>query len=236
MLITNPIYLAKLKTLQQNYANLPWYKRLLFSLCAYRLSHALSAIDANHPTKEQIQTLLSASKKSWFFKSIFGVLTQFNQAVSGVSFARNASLQTLPEELLAHVGKHLLTNEARALALASKTIHSACQPGLRNQKLLYLMTRKDRNYDLIKATIERDSSSLSRQGGIIGHSGYHFSKISPFEYAMWTMERGLPERLLGYIPNNPEGKVIRAQLNEQYARVRAISSATCTYRTTAFHP
>lgn len=233
MLITNPAYLNQLKILQQDYANLPWYKKFWFSLCSYRLSYALAAIDAKYPTEEQVQALLDASKKSWFFKSIFGLLTQFNQAVLGVLPVQK-SFEKLPDETMPEVARYLTSQEMRGFAFTSRRHASLFKPQLDAYKLdayelLRLITRKDRDYTRIEAMIKKDSSFLTIKGAITDYAGHSFSQISPFEYALWTLDKDLPNKLLDYIPNNPEGERIKTALKAQYEKAHP-PGVICTHR------
>ncbi len=87
MLITNENYLQALKSLKQSYSELPWYQRWWFSIWSYRLSSALSAINLDHPTSEQVKELFERSKEAWFFNSIFGIFTQFQEIMETLNFS-----------------------------------------------------------------------------------------------------------------------------------------------------
>lgn len=74
MQISNPYYIQRIKEMKQAYSKLPWYQRFWFGFWSYSLSCALSEIDFNNPTTEQVNSLLNASEETWFFKTIFGLL------------------------------------------------------------------------------------------------------------------------------------------------------------------
>lgn len=220
MLITNPAYLVELKKLKHAYAELPWYQRLWFSIWSYRLSRALSAIELENPTNEQIQTLYYASKEAWFFKSIFELLKQFKQTVLKIPFVKERPFKRLPEVLNSEIGNDLTAKELLILIQSSKTHAALYQPILHVRKLLYYVTRG--KYDAVEAMLKKDIHLLTKKGSVTDYSGRSFSNISGFEYALWALDKHMWARMRLCLPKDEQGEQIKASLTAQYKGIKEI--------------
>jgi hypothetical protein len=236
MRITNRTYISALSRLKNNYADLPFYKRIWFSLWSYRLSSALAAIDLNSPTTDQVQALIDAANTAWFFKSIFGFLTQFTRFVSHIlpkedDFPEEdvskddgrvfSNYSRLPSVLQGNIGEFLPTttlanlNEIQRFNFPSGFFQTALTTRKLN-KLFEYSYNKD--YESVKRLLRQNIDLLTRQEIPPNSNRQVSSKISIFEYAIWIGDEDLWKAMLECVDPNSEIEIITTLL-QQYNHV-----------------
>ncbi|MBA3537289.1 MAG: F-box protein [Tatlockia sp.] len=212
MLITNENYLQALKSLKQSYSELPWYQRWWFSIWSYRLSSALSAINLDHPTSEQVKELFERSKEAWFFNSIFGILTQFQEIMEKLNFSGR------PKELKEEVGSWLPQKDVIALSLTSEENYAFFESMRHTNQLLMHVVHGE--YDAVVALFKKNSHLLLHKGRVTDYSGRTFFYISGFQYALWALDKHMWTRMLDWLPLNETGAKIKAELYKQYQELK----------------
>ncbi|CDZ77570.1 hypothetical protein BN59_01853 [Legionella massiliensis] len=212
MRITHGGYISRLKQLKQSYSDLPWYQRWWFSLWSYDLSSALSEIDDENPTTEQVDNLLSKSKEAWFFKSIFGFLDEFIQAVSFFTYTGQTT------DIKKRLGNDLEINDLAALASTSRSEVGIFKTILDVSRFLSAVTQCQ--YQKVGSKLGKDIDLLLLKGRITDNAGYSFSAISGFQYAVWAGNKKMWLKILSCLPKNEHGEVIRLKLLKQYQELK----------------
>ncbi len=223
MLITNENYFKALRQLKQTYAELPWYQRFWFNLWSYSLSNALSAIDLNNPTTEQVDDLLKASDEAWFFNSIFKLLDVFKNAIQGIGFqerfiAKGQYSGLLPEELLWQIGHHLPSHNLQELRGTSRANYSLFQPMINVRQFLSDVVHGE--YGQVEARLMNNINFLTPKGRVTDYSGRSFFDISGFQYALWALDKHMWTRMLNCLPLNKEGAEVKKALLNQYEELK----------------
>jgi len=211
MLITSENYRQALRQLRNDYSNLPWYQRWWFSLWSYSLSDSLSAIDLKNPTTEQVDELVKMSEESWFFNSIFGLLTQFKEAIGKLSLSEQ------PDEIKTEIGIRLPPKDLVALACTTPA-HYAFFESLRLPSQ-FLHSVAHGEYETVAAMLKKDISLLLHKGQVTDASGRRFFHISGFQYALWALDKHMWINILKCLPQNEEGATIKEKLLQQYLEV-----------------
>jgi hypothetical protein len=212
MLITNENYRQALRLLKQTYSDLPWYQRWWFSLWSYPLSTALSAIDLDNPTTEQVDVLVKLSDESWFFNSIFGLITLFKETIGKLSFSWQ------PKELKEEVGSRLSSNDLVALASTSEANYRFFQSMRHLSQFLLAVAHGE--YDEVATLLEDNIDLLLHKGRVTDYSGRTFFNISGFQYALWALDKHMWIKILKYLPLNESGAKIKAELYKQYQELK----------------
>ncbi len=219
MTITVTAYVGALKSLKANYLKLPLYKRLWFNFWSYRLASTLSEISLENPSLDQMNTLLRIAKKSWFFKSIFGLLDTFKETLF------KDELQHTPPAFKFELGKYLTTNELSALSQSLKTYVRLFQPVLDVRKFLHHVTYG--KYDAVEAMLKKDNTLMTQRGAVTDRSGRFFTNISGFEYALWALNKHMWTRMLQCLPH--VGQRRKLPLLAQYEGIK-YSGITYTHK------
>lgn len=68
---------TQLLDIQQAYLALPFYKRLWLHLCSWSLARALSKINPETTTKDDVYHLFQSYINAWFFNTAYGILSNF---------------------------------------------------------------------------------------------------------------------------------------------------------------
>jgi hypothetical protein len=219
MPITNPAYLEELKKLKQTYADLPWYQRFWFFIWSNSLHSALFAIEldnpTNKPTAEQIQTLYERATNSWFFQTIFGLLTRFQQAVATLPFVKETPLSKVSNS----EGEQEVTPKEQLSPIQNPQNQKPLfQPQSDASQFLHHVTRG--NYDEVEKMLKKDRALFTQRGKVTDCSGRTFSNATGFEYALWALDKHMWTRMLNCLPNDEEGLKIKAELQVQYKGIK----------------
>jgi hypothetical protein len=126
----------------------------------------------------------------------------------------------LPKELKFKTAKNLSNRDLINWALTSKYRLSLFKPMLEVHKLLHYVTRGD--HEAVKTMLKNDMSLIFRRGVITDCSGREFENLSPFEYALWALDKHMWAAMIACIPQNEEGRKVFAQLINQYNKVNTI--------------
>ncbi|MBA3537151.1 MAG: hypothetical protein H0T84_11165, partial [Tatlockia sp.] len=212
MLITNENYRQALRRLNEDYSDLPWYQRWWFSLWSYRLSSALSTIDLNNPTTEQVEELVKFSDEAWFFNSIFGLLTLFKETIGRLSFSGQ------PKELKEEIGSRLSANALVALSSTSEANYRFFQSMRHISQFLLAVAHGE--YDEVAILLEDNIDLLLHKGRVTDYSGRTFFNISGFQYALWALDKHMWLKILNCLPQNETGAKIKAELYKQYQELK----------------
>ncbi len=117
----------------------------------------------------------------------------------------------------------LPTPELARWARSSKHLHALFQPLLNARKkehlavtqLLYHVVRGD-EHEAVRALLKETIDLLYKKGSITDCSGRKFESISPFEYALWALDKHMWDLMLDCIPKNAKGNEVLAHLQSQY--------------------
>lgn len=71
----------------------------------------------------------------------------------------------------------------------------------------------------VEQLLATDISLLFQRGNVTDCSSRTFKNISPFEYALWALDKHMWSKMLACIPRNEEGMRVFAKLLEQYNKV-----------------
>ncbi|HBP6861715.1 TPA: F-box protein [Legionella pneumophila] len=123
----------------------------------------------------------------------------------------------LPPELETEVAQNLSNRELVNLGQASKYHLALFQPMIDVRKLLHHVTRGE--HDAVKAMLKKDLSFIFKRGVVTDCSGRVFENISPFEYALWALDKHMWSAMMACIPSNEEGRKVFAKLIAQYNKV-----------------
>ncbi|MBA3535851.1 MAG: F-box protein [Tatlockia sp.] len=212
MLITNDNYRQALRLLKQRYSDLPWYQRWWFSLWSYRLSSALSAMDLDNPTTEQVDDLVKMSDEAWFFNSIFGILTQFRETIGRLSFSGQ------PKEIKEEVGSRLPPKYLVALSLTSEENYAFFESMRHISQFLLAVAHGE--YDAVVILLKNNINLLLHKGRVTDYSGRTFFYISGFQYALWALDKHMWLKILNCLPQNETSAKIKAALYKQYQELK----------------
>lgn len=218
MFITNETSIQSLKTLKQSYNDLPWYQRFWFSLWSYDQSAALSTIDDEKPTTEQVNDLLRASEEAWFFNSIFNLLTQFRATISRVGFSDQNIISGQAREIKEEIGVRLDAKDLVALSLTSEATYAFFES--RRQINQFLLAIAHGEYYAVATLLANNIDLLLHKGRVTDHSGRTFFYISGFQYALWALDKHMWMKMLSCLPNDEKGAKIKAELLKQYQELK----------------
>jgi hypothetical protein len=92
-------------------------------------------------------------------------------------------------------------------------------------------------HDAVQLMLKNAMNLIYTRGRVTDCSGRTFENISPFEYALWALDKHMWTLMLACIPRNKEGKKILAQLLSQYEKVNTegITYRLCGKRITEKH-
>lgn len=123
----------------------------------------------------------------------------------------------LPAELKIEIAQNLSNRDLVNLAQTSKYHLALFQPLLDVRKLLHYVARGD--HKAVEAMLKKDMSLIFKRGVVTDCSGREFENVSPFEYALWALDKHMWAAMIACIPQNEEGRKVFAQLIAQYNKV-----------------
>src|SRR4051794_12377679 len=88
----------------------------------------------------------------------------------------------------------LSTKELSNLVNTSSKQRALFKPLLDERKLLHHVVRSE--YDVVKAMLEQDIDLLFKKNRVTDCSGRTFASISPFEYALWALDKHMWDTML----------------------------------------
>jgi hypothetical protein len=116
----------------------------------------------------------------------------------------------------------LSTPELARLARSSKHLSTLFKPILNVRKEDYLAVKKvlyhvvRGEHDAVRTLLTNNIDLLYKRGSVTDCSGRTFESISPFEYALWALDKHMWDTMLSCIPKNEKGNKVLAQLRAQY--------------------
>ncbi|STX38800.1 F-box protein [Legionella feeleii] len=123
----------------------------------------------------------------------------------------------LPKELKIETAQRLSNRDLINLSLTSRYHLALFKPAVDSRKLLHYVSRGD--HDVVRLMLMNDISLIFKRGVVKDCSGREFEPISPFEYALWALDKHLWDSMIGCIPGDEEGRKVFAQLIAHYERV-----------------
>ncbi|MDP1602047.1 MAG: F-box protein [Legionella sp.] len=126
----------------------------------------------------------------------------------------------LPSELQIETAKNLSNRDLLNFAQTSKYHLALFKPMIDVRKLLHHVTRGE--HDAVKAMLKKDISLMFKRGVVTDCSGRKFENVSPFEYAMWALDKHMWAAMIACIPQSEESKQIVEILIKQYNKVNTI--------------
>jgi hypothetical protein len=130
----------------------------------------------------------------------------------------------LPLEIYHEIEQRFSNSALLNFALTSRGHLTLFQPMLDVRKLLLLVVRGER--ETVKAMLEKNIDLIYRKGKVTDCSGRTFNNISPFEYALWALDKHMWELMLECIPKNEKGNKVLQILSGQY---KNLSTQGVTY-------
>ncbi|CEK09934.1 hypothetical protein [Legionella hackeliae] len=134
--------------------------------------------------------------------------------------SKSEIFNNLLEELKIETAQNLSNRELVNLSMTSKYHFNLFQPLIDVRKLLHHVTRGE--HDAVKAMLKKDMSLIFKKGLVTDCSGREFENISPFEYALWALDKHMWATMIACIPQNQEGRKVFKQLIAQYNKVNTI--------------
>jgi hypothetical protein len=113
---------------------------------------------------------------------------------------------------------HLSTKELAGLVIASRKRRALFKPLLDERKFFHHVVRCE--HDAVKAMLGQNIDLLVKKSIVTDCSGGTFEPISPFEYALWALDKHMWDAMLQCIPQNDKGNEVLAQLRSQYKALR----------------
>ncbi|HAT2067762.1 TPA: F-box protein [Legionella pneumophila] len=123
----------------------------------------------------------------------------------------------LPPELKIETAQNLSNRDLANLAQTSKYHLALFKPVIDVRKLLHHVTRGE--HDVVKAMLKQDINLIFKRGFVMDCSGREFENVSPFEYALWALDKHMWTKMITCVPQNEEGKRIFEILIGQYNKV-----------------
>jgi hypothetical protein len=80
--------------------------------------------------------------------------------------------------------------------------------------VLYHVVRGE--HEAVRTLLTNNIDLLYKRGSITDCSGRKFESISPFEYALWALDKHMWDMMISCIPKNEQGNEVVAQLQAQY--------------------
>src|SRR5436189_271646 len=108
----------------------------------------------------------------------------------------------------------LSTFELDYLVNSSPKLRTLFLPLLTEHKLLHHVVRSDHN--AVRALLTKGMGLLFKRKPIIDCSGRIFESISPFEYALWALDKHMWDTMLSCIPQDETGNKVLRLLQTQY--------------------
>jgi hypothetical protein len=123
----------------------------------------------------------------------------------------------LPPELKIETAQNLSNRDLVNFAQTSKYHLALFKPVIDVRKLLHHVTRGE--HDVVKAMLKQDINLIFKRGFVTDCSGREFENVSPFEHALWALDKHMWAAMIECIPSNEEGKKVFARLYAQYNKV-----------------
>ncbi|KTC65281.1 SidC homolog (plasmid) [Legionella adelaidensis] len=131
---------------------------------------------------------------------------------------RQGEFMDLPNETLIEIAKKLTsTKDISNLAQTNKRAQGLFKPALDSIAVNMLLEHVVHGeQDEAEKLIKKRPDLLTLRGDITDYSGRTFKNITPFEYALWALDRHMWEIMLKALPDNKNGYEIKQQLFQQY--------------------
>jgi hypothetical protein len=85
-------------------------------------------------------------------------------------------------------------------------------------KVLYHVVRGE--HEAVRALLTNNIDLLYGRSSVTDCSGREFKSISPFEYALWALDKHMWDTMLSCIPKNEKGNEVLAQLRLKYKALK----------------
>ncbi|KTC69018.1 hypothetical protein Lbir_2212 [Legionella birminghamensis] len=120
----------------------------------------------------------------------------------------------LQKEIARHCSSVTLLN----FALTSKKQFNFFKTELAVRKLLLHVVHGE--HEQVKAALENNFNLIYEKWSVTDCSGRTFFNISPFEYALWALDKHMWTLMLECIPKNEKGNSVLCLLSHQYENLR----------------
>lgn len=127
------------------------------------------------------------------------------------------NFNALPEVPKIETAQYLSNRELVNFSMTSKYHLKLFQPLIDVRKLLHYLTRGE--HHAVKAMLKKDISLMYKRGVVMDCSGRKFENVSPFEYALWALDKHMWAAMIACIPQNEASRKVFARLIVQYNKV-----------------
>jgi hypothetical protein len=133
---------------------------------------------------------------------------RMNDKFDKVPSIAQAKLLSTPElARLARSSKHLV-------ALFQPLLNARKEEHLAVNKVLYHVVRGE--HDAVRTLLKNNIDLLYKRGSVTDCSGRTFESISPFEYALWGLDKHMWDMMLSCMPKDEKGNEVFEHLKAQY--------------------
>jgi hypothetical protein len=134
------------------------------------------------------------------------------------------SNKLLPLEIYHEIEQRFSNSALLNFALTSRGHLTLFQPMLDARRFLPYVVRGE--HETVKAMLEKKIDLIHIRGKVTDCSGRTFNNISPFEYALWALDKHMWELMLECIAKNEKGNEVLQILSGQY---KNLSTRGVTY-------